>query len=199
MYSKDREELNNILIGNGGEDILDYGDRILQLIPELIICSHCDHEHRAHKYNVYYHILHVVRGVDKDLVVKLAALLHDIGKPYVKKKVKDKVTFIGHQKVSEELGSLVLQRLGYDEKAIRNVSLLIRLHDTKVKGTIEAINDCINIMGQENFERLLILQTSDIEAHSEQYAELIMPRLNRTKEAYNLYKNFQYEKTNDIR
>ncbi|GEM_PF-7089512 len=52
MYSKDSEELNNILIGNGGEDILDYGDRVLQLIPELIICNHCDHEHRAHKYNV---------------------------------------------------------------------------------------------------------------------------------------------------
>jgi len=68
-----------------------------------------------------------------------------------------------------------------------------------VKGNIEAIDECINIMGQENFERLLILQTSDIEAHSGKYAELIMPRLNRTKEAYNLYKNFQYEKTNDIR
>ncbi|WP_454053623.1 hypothetical protein [Clostridium sp. Marseille-Q7071] len=91
MYSNDREELNNILIGNDGGDILNYGDRILQLIPELIICNHCDHEHRAHKHNVYYHILHVVRGVNKDLVVKLAALFHDIGKPYVKRKLKIKL------------------------------------------------------------------------------------------------------------
>ncbi|MDU4479598.1 MAG: hypothetical protein E7I90_20220 [Clostridium sp.] len=60
-------------------------------MPELIICKNC--EHIAHKYNVYIHTLYVVAGVNNDLILKLAALFDDIGKPYVKKKVNDKVHY----------------------------------------------------------------------------------------------------------
>ena len=78
IYSKDRNELVNILLNTKGEEILSYADKILELVPELIICNKCEHEHKAHKYNVYIHILHVVKGVENDLTLKLAALFHDI-------------------------------------------------------------------------------------------------------------------------
>lgn len=188
-YSKDRSELNYILLNTKGEEILSYADKILELIPELIICNKCEHEHRAHKYNVYIHILHVVAGVENDLILKLAALLHDIGKPYVKKKVNEKVSYLGHQEVSTTISKLVLSRLGYDENIIKDTCTLIRIHDDKIRPSIDAINSAMENIGRVNFERLLKLQTSDISAHSEGYAEIIMPKLEKVKELYLEVKN----------
>ena len=164
-------------------------------MPELIICKNC--EHIAHKYNVYIHTLYVVAGVNNDLILKLAALfddigedvrmakraglLHDIGKPYVKKKVNDKVHYWGHQKVSVEISNLVLNRLGYDENIINDVCTLIKMHDTAIKPTIDSIKLAIDDIGEVNFERLLKLQISDISAHSDNYAEILLPKLDKLK------------------
>lgn len=184
FFLAERDELTNILLNNNGDDIFAYSDDILKLVPELIVCNKCEHEHRAHKYDVYTHILHVVAGVDADLTLKLAALLHDIGKPYVKKKVKDKIHYRGHQDVSTVLSNLVLNRLGYDESIIGDVHYLIKLHDTKVKPTINDIKLVVDSIGKINFERLLKLQTSDISAHADEYAALIFPKLDKLKEVY---------------
>jgi CRISPR/Cas system-associated endonuclease Cas3-HD len=121
VYTDDREELTNILLNNNGDEILYYEDKILELVPELMVCNKCEHEHSAHRYNVYTHILHVVAGIDTDLILKLAALFHDIGKPYVKKKVNGSVHYWGHEDVSAIISNLVLNRLGYDEIIINDV------------------------------------------------------------------------------
>jgi len=184
IYSNDRNELSYILLNAKGEEILTYADKILELVPELIICNKCEHEHRAHKYNVYMHILHVVAGVENDLTLKIAALFHDIGKPYVKKKVKEKVSYFGHPEVSNTISKLVLNRLGYDESIIKDACTLIRIHDDKIRPNIEAIKLAVDSVGKVNFERLLKLQTSDIAAHSDGYAEIIMIKLEKIKELY---------------
>lgn len=183
-YNNERSELNHILLKTNGEEILPYLDKILELIPEFIICNKCEHEHRAHKYNVYVHSLHVVAGVENDLALKLAALFHDIGKPYVKRKVNEKVSYLGHQEVSSTISNLVLSRLGYEEDIIKDACTLIRIHDDRIRPNIDAIKSAIDSIGKINFERLLKLQTSDISAHSEAYAEIINPKLEKIKELY---------------
>lgn len=183
-YTDDRQELTKILLNINGTDILSLQDKILELVPELIICKNCEHEHKAHKYNVYIHTLYVVAGVNNDLILKLAALLHDIGKPYVKKKVNDKVHYWGHQKVSVEISNLVLNRLGYDENIINDVCTLIKMHDTPIKPTSDSIKLAIDDIGEVNFERLLKLQISDISAHSDNYAEILLPKLDNLKKVY---------------
>jgi hypothetical protein len=62
--------------------------------------------------------------------------------------------------------------------------LLIKMHDKKIKPTIKDIRLVVDSIGKINFERLLKLQTSDISAHANEYAELIMPKLDRLKEVY---------------
>ena len=183
-YTDDRQELTKILLNINGTDILSLQDKILELVPELIICKNCEHEHKAHKYNVYIHTLYVVAGVNNDLILKLAALLHDIGKPYVKKKVNDKVHYWGHQKVSVEISNLVINRLGYDENIINDVCTLIKMHDTPIKPTSDSIKLAIDDIGEVNFERLLKLQISDISAHSDNYAEILLPKLDKLKKVY---------------
>ena len=184
VYMADRDELSNILLSSEGMDILNYSDRILELVPELIVCSKCDHEHIAHKYNVYIHILHVVSGVNKDLSLKLAALFHDIGKPYAKKKIKEKVNYRGHPQISVVITELVLKRLGYDKAMIDEVCTLVKLHDEKVKPEIGHIKLVVDKIGKVNFERLMELQTSDISAHADEYASVILPKLEKVKEVY---------------
>jgi tRNA nucleotidyltransferase (CCA-adding enzyme) len=183
-YEKDRKALELLLMEIKGQDILTHGKDILNLIPELIVCANCKHEHPAHIYNVFEHILHVVAGVDEDLSLKLAALLHDIGKPYVKKRYENKVRYWGHEKVSCILGELILKRLGYDEELINDVCCLIKLHDTKIDQTPKSIQETCQQIGQANFERLLKLQVSDISAHEPVYASRLLVYLAKLKEVY---------------
>ncbi|WP_238907564.1 HD domain-containing protein [Clostridium sp. YIM B02506] len=182
-YVSDRDELTNILLNKNGVEVLDYSNKILELVPELIVCK-CEHEHRAHKYNVYTHILHVVAGVDSDLTLKLSALFHDIGKPYVKKKINEKVHYWGHEEVSCIISKLVLNRLGYDESIIHDVCTLIKIHDKKIKPTNNEIKLVVDRIGKINFERLLKLQTSDVSAHANDYAQIVIPKLEKIKEVY---------------
>lgn len=184
FYISDRDELSNILLDSNGDDILTNKNRILELVPELIVCNKCEHEHSAHKYNVYTHILYVVAGVESDIILKLSALFHDIGKPYVKKRVNDKVHYWGHEEVSGIITNLVLNRLGYDESIINDVCILIKIHDKKIKPTINDIKLVVDSIGRINFERLLKLQTCDISAHANDYAEIVIPKLDKLKEVY---------------
>lgn len=77
-YSADREKLNHILVSS--RNIEENRDEILRIIPELIICVDCEQNMPTHIYNVFDHIMETVNKVDFDLMLKLAALLHDIGK-----------------------------------------------------------------------------------------------------------------------
>jgi len=183
-YEKDRKALELLLLEIKGQDILTHKEAILELVPELMICSNCEHEHRAHIYNVFEHILHVVAGVDEDLTLKLATLLHDIGKPYVKKRYENKVRYWGHEKVSCIFAELILKRLGYTEELINDVCCLIKLHDTKIDPTPKSIEEICQQIGQANFERLLKLQISDISAHEPVYASRLLVYLEKLKEVY---------------
>ncbi|CAG9709250.1 hypothetical protein [Clostridium neonatale] len=97
---------------------------------------------------------------------------------------------MGHQKVSVEISNLGLNRLGYDENIINDVCTLIKMHDTAIKPTIDSIKLAIDDIGEVNFERLLKLQISDISAHSDNYAEILLPKLDKLKEVY-IYSEFR--------
>ena len=57
-----------------------------------------------HVYDVYEHILHVIDGVPNNITLRLAALFHDIGKPFVYKEDENGVGhFYGHWNKSKEI------------------------------------------------------------------------------------------------
>lgn len=49
------------------------------------------------------------------MILKIAALLHDIGKPYRKTVIDNVDSFKGHEEASEIIANLILTRLGYEE------------------------------------------------------------------------------------
>jgi poly(A) polymerase len=94
-------------------------------------------EHHRHK-DVYEHSLTVLAqaielepryGLDGDLTVRLAALLHDIGKPRTRSMLPDgRVEFHLHEVVGAKLARRRLTALRFPNDVVRDVSELVALH-----------------------------------------------------------------------
>ena len=77
---------------------------------------------------MWLHTLAVVEQTEPDEVLRLAALLHDIGKPKTRRIGPDGVTFHFHEVVGAELAARRLRALRWPNKVVDEVSDLIRLH-----------------------------------------------------------------------
>jgi len=135
-----RDELVKLMLANdprpGLEALVDSGIAEL-VIPELPALRLESDEHHHHK-DVYQHTLRVVAqaidygkdyGLENDLVLRLAALLHDIGKPATKRlEAGGAVSFHHHDVVGSKLAKKRLTALRFDNQTIKNVAKLVELH-----------------------------------------------------------------------
>ncbi len=86
---------------------------------------------KHHKYDCYEHALLSLEYAAKknfNKYVRLAALLHDIGKPRTKRGQGQKATFYGHEVVGAKLVVQILNRLRFPKKDIEKVTKLVRYH-----------------------------------------------------------------------
>ncbi|WP_058953246.1 HD domain-containing protein [Clostridium tyrobutyricum] len=181
-YLKDKKKLDNILLTS--KDIKNNKEEILNIVPELIICVNCTQNHPAHIYKVFDHILETVNRVEFNSMLKLSALLHDIGKPYKKVTVDNVERFWGHEAASAEISKFVFTRLGYEEDLINKLYILIKYHGHKTFPTPDSIQNTINLVGNDLVPYLFKLQTADLLSHSKEYYKLLLPKLNATKKFY---------------
>ena len=108
-----------------------------EVLPEVSRLRMEADEHHRHK-DVYEHSLTVLRqaialepryGLDGDLVVRLAALLHDIGKPKTRSLLPDgRVAFHLHEVKGAQLTKRRLTALRFPNDVVRDVSRLVELH-----------------------------------------------------------------------
>ena len=120
-----------------GIDVLVQTGVADQVLPEVSRLRMEADEHHRHK-DVYQHSLTVLRqaialepdyGLDGDLVVRLAALLHDIGKPKTRTLLPDgRVAFHLHEVVGAKLARRRLAALRFPNDVVRDVSRLVELH-----------------------------------------------------------------------
>ena len=105
-------------------------------VPELPALRLERDEHMRHK-DVYTHSLTVLeqaidlekaRGHEPDIVSRLAALLHDVGKPATRRFEGSKVTFHHHDVVGAKLVSKRLKALKYSTAIVKSVAKLVELH-----------------------------------------------------------------------
>jgi len=110
------------------------------VLPELPALRLEVDEHHHHK-DVYEHTLTVVEqaialetGTDgavpgPDLVLRLASLLHDVGKPATRRlEPGGGVSFHHHELVGARIATKRLKALRYDKETVRDVSRLVELH-----------------------------------------------------------------------
>lgn len=131
---------------------------LLQAIPEIKPMIGFQHNHPHHHLDVWQHTLEVLKNLNtEDVELKMAALLHDIGKPFSYQE-GDVRHFHGHAEVSEKMAIQILTRLGYDENFAQRVAYLVRNHDTVIDP-----KNFDNSM--EMIQKRLALQYADAKAH----------------------------------
>ena len=105
------------------------------LIPEFKDCYNFEQHNPAHIYDVFEHINMALNGLfikfpEADIKTRLAVVFHDIGKPetfFVDEKGIGH--FYGHGECSERITKNILRRMKFDNKTIKDVCLLVKLHD----------------------------------------------------------------------
>lgn len=172
--SKERitTELRKIL--TAGVDIQPYFANsdmmkiIKVIIPELGPCMHFEQHNKYHHQDVYNHILSVVDNCKTDkFEVKLAALLHDIGKPqtYVTD-AEGWGHFYGHAKVSRDIAETVIdERLSLTAREKDLVLALVEHHDMEVHVTEKCARRMLNKFDRDFLSDFCILRQADRDDH----------------------------------
>ena len=173
MISKERihDELLKLLIGDNVYEILiEYPDILEIIIPELAPMVNCHHENPHHIYDIYTHSAHAVSNTPNDSLLRMAALLHDIGKPYVKAYDNFKIAhYQKHAEKSVELAGKILNRLKFSNKDIKIILTLITHHDEYMIPNRIQIKKVLALIGKELTYQLLELQIADNKAKSKLY------------------------------
>lgn len=152
-----RVELDKILHAdtvNGVPNAQYRGLRLLKqldlwknLIPEIGECDGVAQPEQYHKYDVMEHTFRCVLNAPPIHNLRLAALLHDVGKPYCLKKFGN---FHGHEKSSGIAARIILNRLRYPNDVIEQVVRLCNAHMYDMRG--DARESKIRVFVAKNFD-----------------------------------------------
>ena len=165
-------ELLRLLCGQNVRAVLcGYIDVIGAVIPEALPMKGFLQRNPHHIYDVLEHTAAAVEAVSPEPELRLAALLHDIGKPRCLT-VDDAGTghFYGHAEISAEIAEDILSRLKSDGATRKNVVRLVREHGVQIEENERAVKRALNRLGEETFFRLLQLKRADNAAQSPENA-----------------------------
>jgi poly(A) polymerase len=125
-----RDEFSKMLLGRAPAKALrlllntGLNEVFLPELTRLEITQDPEHHHK----DVLEHTFTVIESVTPDMVLRLAALFHDIGKPETKEIIEGKVTFYNHDAVGASITKRRLRALKYPKAIIEEVTSLIYLH-----------------------------------------------------------------------
>lgn len=161
-------ELCKLLLDKGAlEILLDYSDVMAVIIPELAPCIGFEQNNPYHEYTVYDHIAHAVANyAGDDISIKIALLLHDIGKPQCYTEDERGGHFYGHSVPSHDIANRVMQRLRFDNKTREEVLALVLYHDSDIAPTHKTVRRWLSKIGEDKFRKLLAVKLADIKAHA---------------------------------
>lgn len=158
-----------------------------RFLPELTALVTTQDDHGRHK-DVYEHSLTVLQqAIDleierretptaaPDVVLRIAALLHDIGKPVTRRFERGTVTFHHHDVVGAKLAKKRLRELRFDNDTIKRVARLVELHlrffgYSDQQWTDSAVRRYVRDAGEE-LRRLHILTRADVTTRNRRKAE----------------------------
>ena len=157
------EELCKLIILVDVENMQRFAPLLAAVIPELEPLIGFDQRSPHHAYDLYTHVAHVVAGVPKDLTLRWAALLHDIGKfPTFTQDATGRGHFYGHAPKGAEMADTVLRRLKAPTVLRERVVLLIEKHMTRLTPDKKLLRRWIGRWGWETVEQMLCLQEADM-------------------------------------
>lgn len=173
-----QSELFKILMSDfcGNKVLREYADVICECIPEIKPMIGFEQNNPYHIYDVWEHTLHCMdvdffnssssKWLANNLEIRLALLLHDIGKPHVYTEDENHVGhFKGHALLSAHLAESILRNLKCSNELINTVTELIKYHDTQFTPTKSSVRRLLNKIGETQLWNLIILRTADLWGH----------------------------------
>lgn len=168
--------------------------------PEWDPAMNTPQENPHHMYNVGEHILHSLESIDTARlkeqygsegytralrILRLTMLLHDIGKPPLKKIDEDGVAhFKGHPRLGAEMAEEILRRLKYDNDTIKHVVRLVENHEDRYPATEKNLRRVINRAGEECFPLMFYVHEADCLAQSSFNREEKLERIEQLRVLY---------------
>ncbi len=162
-----REELMKLLAADTPSRGFEYMRRsgLMKLsLPELDACYEIE-QNRFHAYDIYYHSLYSCDAAPKDKpLVRLSALLHDIGKVSTRKQTEEgEYTFYNHEVIGARMVRKLMKRLKFSNSEIEIVNNLVINHmfhytDDWSDG---AVRRFMRKVGVENIPDLFELREAD--------------------------------------
>ncbi|TRZ81661.1 HD domain-containing protein [bacterium] len=164
-----KDELVKIIMSNRAH----FGIMYLQetgllkyIMPELERGIGITQNHH-HPYDCYYHGIYSLEHATTEnysLEVRIAALLHDIGKPYVKEGLGTRSTFYNHAQFGAKVAKTILKRLKFPKKFIDRVAHLVEFHlfyyETDVV-TEAGVRRMLRRLGKENIKDFMEVRMCD--------------------------------------
>ena len=144
-------------------ELLDDSGLLEVILPEISACKGVL-QSGYHTHDVFGHTLRTVEATPPDLLLRVAALFHDVGKPAT---AKGDGTFIGHEDVGARIARAALERLRFSVREIEVVVGLVHLHLRPVFYRSEWTDGAVRRLARDAgplLDRLLALAKADIAA-----------------------------------
>lgn len=187
------KELLKLVCGKGAKRILtDFAPVLFEILPELQPMYKNSHDNPHHCYDIYEHTLIAVESIDPEPTLRFAMLLHDCGKPAVKKFDENGVAhFYGHQRISAEISAQILARLKASNKFRDEILFLVSNHDRwELYENTEKMPRYLSKFGLDGVLKLLKVMRADVLAQSPEYRY----RLDQIADAEEIVKNLAAQK-----
>ena len=156
------DELCKLLPLVNAADLLRFGPILAKVMPELAPTMGFDQRSPYHAYDVFTHTAQVTAAVGGDLILRWAALLHDVGKvPAFTLDENGRGHFYGHAQLSAQMANALLHRLKAPTALRESVVQLIDLHMTRIPPEKKAVRRWLSKLGEERLRQLLRLQEAD--------------------------------------
>lgn len=138
-----------------------------------------------HIYDVEEHTIHALQSIEAEPILRLTMLMHDFGKPIVKKHDAGRDIFYKHAEVSAMLCKDILKRLKFDNYTMEHVCRLVKWHGLKYLPNEISVRRALNRVGKDIFEDFIKVQRADISAKN---PKVIGEKLAMLEEKERLYK-----------
>lgn len=158
-----REELLKLICGKDAVRVLsEFREVIAVALAELVPTFDFDQKTPHHIYDLYSHILAVVDGVPATPRLRMAALLHDIGKPRTFFTDENGVGhFYGHETVSADMAREILTRLRFSTADTEYIVTLVQYHGVPVPETPKMARRLLSKIGEDLYFALMQLKRAD--------------------------------------
>ncbi len=156
-------EFSKLLCGDNVKKVLlEYTEILAVFMPEIMHTKGFDQKNHHHIYDVLEHTAVAVENTPKIPQLRMAALLHDFGKPHTFSVDENGIGhFYGHGDVSRQLARDILTRLKVSNEDYRLITTLVKYHDTPVANTEKSVRRALNKYGEKDLRYLLRLKRAD--------------------------------------